>query len=181
MSKQKSTQLFAAMGEFDTPAQLYRACEKVRDAGYRAWDAYSPFPIHGLEKAMGLSSSKVPWIALVCGLLGLGGGFFMEWWTSAVDYPLIISGKPLFSWPAFVPVVFELAVLFAAFGAVIGMLIINRLPQHYHPLFQSEHFARVTDDKFFIAIESSDPKFDAQQTIQFLQSLGAVHTELIEP
>ena len=179
--QKKQTQLFGVLAEFSSPARLYKACEKVRDAGYQAWDAYTPFPVHGLEKAMGLPSSKVPWIVLIGGLIGAGGGLFMQWWMSAVDYPLIISGKPLFSWPAFVPVAFEMGVLFAALGAVFGMLALNRLPQHYHPLFQSKNFERVTDDKFFIAIEAKDPRFDPKDTVEFLTSIGAVQTELIDP
>ncbi len=172
---------YGLLAEFESPAALYKACEKVRDAGYKKWDAYSPFPIHGLEKAMGVPPSKVPWIVLVCGLTGAGGGMLMQWWMSAVDYPLVISGKPLFSWPAFVPVMFELGVLFAAFGAVFGMLALNKLPEYYHPLFRSEAFERVTDDKFFIAIEAKDPKFDLKETKEFLKSIGAVQVEEIEP
>lgn len=179
-TQKKQTELFGVLAEFSSPATLYKACEKVRDAGYKVWDAYTPFPIHGLEKAMGIPASKVPWITLGGGLFGASAGFFMQWWMSAVSYPLVISGKPLLSWPAFIPVTFELGVLFAALGAVVGMLAINRLPQHYHPLFQSKNFERVTDDKFFIAIEASDSKFDTQQTEEFLTSIGAVQTELID-
>lgn len=180
MSTQKQ-ELFGVLAEFDSPGTLYHGCEKVRDAGYKRWDAYTPFPVHGLEKAMGIPNSKVPWIVLIGGLTGASCGFFMQWWMSAVDYPLVISGKPLLSWPAFVPVTFELGVLFAAFGAVFGMLALNRLPQPYHPLFQSENFDRVTDDKFFIAIESSDPQFDAESTAKFLESIGGTNIELIKP
>lgn len=180
MSKQKHN-LFGILAEFESPAKLYHGCEKIRDAGYKKWDAYSPFPVHGLEKAMGLPASKVPWIVLVCGLTGASGGFLMQWWMSAVSYPLVISGKPLLSWPAFVPVTFELGVLFAAFGAVFGMFALNRLPQPYHPLFQSTNFDRVTDDKFFVAIEALDPQFDPKDTAAFLQSIGAVNIELIDP
>lgn len=180
MSKPKH-ELFGILAEFETPATLFHGCEEIRDAGYKKWDAYTPFPVHGLEKAMGLPASKVPWLVLVGGLAGASGGMFMQWWMSAVDYPLVISGKPLFSWPAFVPVTFELGILFAAFGAVFGMLALNRLPQPYHPLFQSKSFERVTDDKFFVAIEARDPQFDPEDTADFLKSIGAVNVELIEP
>ncbi len=177
----KGKEYYGILAEFETPAKLYKACEKVRDSGYKHWDAYTPFPVHGLEKAMGVPPSKVPWIVLVCGLLGAGSGMLMQWWMNAVDYPLVISGKPLFSWPAFIPVTFEMAILFSAFGAVFGMLVLNRLPEYYHPLFRSKAFERVTDDKFFIAIEARDPKFDPDKTGEFLKSIGAVQVELIEP
>lgn len=180
MSKQNN-EYFGVLAEFASPAKLYSGCEQIRDAGYKKWDAYTPFPVHGLERAMGIPNSKVPWISLVLGLTGASSGFFMEWWMSAVDYPLIISGKPLLSWPAFVPVTFELGILFAAFGAVFGMLALNRLPQPYHPLFQSKNFERVTDDKFFVAIEAGDPQFDPKATAEFLESLGATNIELVKP
>jgi len=180
MSTQKQ-ELFGVLAEFETPRTLYHGCEKVRDAGYKRWDAYTPFPVHGLERAMGIPASKVPWITLAGGLTGASLGFFMQWWMSAVDYPLIISGKPLLSWPAFIPVTFELMILFSALGAVFGMLAINRLPQPYHPLFQSKNFERVTDDKFFIAIESRDPQFDSESTAEFLKSIGGTNIEFIEP
>ncbi len=180
MSTQKQ-ELFGVLAEFESPRTLFHGCEKIRDAGYKRWDAYSPFPVHNLEKAMGIPASKVPWIVLAGGLTGASLGFFMQWWISAVDYPLIIAGKPLVSWPAFIPVTFELMVLFSALGAVFGMLALNRLPQPYHPLFQSKNFERVTDDKFFVAIESRDPQFDATSTAEFLESVGAINIELIEP
>lgn len=177
MSNQK---LFGVLAEFETPATLYHACEQVRDAGFKKWDAHTPFPVHGLEKAMGVPDSRVPWIVLVCGLTGATLGMTMQYWMNAVDYTFLISGKPLFSWPAFVPVTFELGVLFSAFGAVFGMFALNRLPQLYHPLFQSERFERVTDDKFFISIESADPNFDSEKTVDFLKSIGALEVELID-
>ncbi len=174
------TELFGVLAEFKSPAEIYHACEKVRDAGYDNWDAHTPFPVHGLDDAMGLSRSKVPFIALVGGLTGCGAALLLQWWTSAVDYKLVIAGKPFFSWPAFVPVCFEVMILFSALGAVLGMLHLNRLPQLYHSLFRSERFERVTDDAFFISIEAIDPKFDADQTAAFLKDIGAVHVELVE-
>lgn len=171
---------FGILAEFESPTALYKACENVRDAGFKHWDAHTPFPVHGLEKAMGLPASKVPWVTLVAGLTGAFLGFAMQWWVNVVDYPIVISGKPHFSWPAFVPVTFELGVLFGAAGAILSMLAFNGLPRFHHPLFQSERFERVTDDKFFISIESADPQFDPQKTAALLSSLGAVHTELIE-
>ena len=171
---------YGVLAEFATPAELYRACERVRDAGFTRWDAHTPFPIHGIEKAMGLRRSKLPWIALVMGLTGVAAGFVLQWWVHTKAYPLVISGKPFFAWPAFIPVTFELGILFAALGAVFGMLALNRLPMHHHPLFQSKVFERVSDDAFFISIESWDPRFDPTATGKMLESFGARSVELVE-
>lgn len=171
---------WGALAQFESAADLYHACEKVRDSGFTSWDAHSPFPVHGLDKAMGLKRSKLPFIVLGAGLTGAGLIFFFQTWISTIAYPLIISGKPYFSWQAFVPVTFEIGVLFAAFAAVFGMMALNGLPMLWHPLFRSRRFERVTDDKFFISIESTDPKFDATQTVEFLREAGATHVELVE-
>jgi hypothetical protein len=171
---------YGLLAEFGSPAALYHACERVRDEGFTRWDAHSPFPVHGLDKAMGLKRSPLPWIVLVMGLAGAALGFALQWWVHSKAYPLVISGKPYFSWPAYVPITFEVAVLFAALGAVLGMFGLNRLPMHHHPLFQSRVFERVTDDAFFISIESWDPRFDAAGTRQLLESLGARNVELLE-
>jgi len=171
---------YGILAEFTTAADLYRACERVRDAGFTRWDAHSPLPVHGIERAMGLRRSPLPWIVLVMGLMGAALGFGLQWWVHAVAYPLVISGKPYLAWPAFIPITFELGVLFAAFGAVLGMLGLNRLPMHYHPLFRSRVFERATDDAFFISIESWDPRFDASATKKLLDSLGARSVELLE-
>jgi hypothetical protein len=175
-----ATRLFGALGEFENPAALYQACEKVRDAGYQDWDSHSPFPIHGIEKAMGISWSKVPWFALVFGLSGAGLGFLLQAWVASVASPLVISAKPLISWPAFIPITFELGVISCAVGTLLGMALINRLPMLYHSLFRSEAFERCSDDAFFISIEAKDSKFDPEQTQQFLRDLGATHVELVE-
>src|SRR5690606_5773073 len=164
----------------ETPADLYHACEKVRDAGYGAWDAYSPFPVHGLEKAMGVQPSVVPWIVCALGFIGAAYGFGVQYWMSAVDYPLIISAKPYNSYPAFVPITFECGILLGSFGAVLGMLGLNRLPQLYHSLFNAKRFSRVTDDRFFIAIEARDPRFDREKTRALLESTGALEVEEVE-
>lgn len=171
---------YGLLAQFATPADLYRACERVRDAGFTRWDAHTPFPVHGLERAMGLRRSPLPWIVLVMGLTGAVAGFSLQWWVHGAAYPLVISGKPYLAWPAYIPITFEVAVLFAALGAVFGMLGLNRLPMHHHPLFQSKVFERVTDDAFFISIESWDPRFDASATGELLQSLGARSVELLE-
>ena len=177
---ENSGKLFGALAEFESASSLYHACEKVRDAKFRRWDAHSPFPIHGIEEAMGLPGSKLGYVVFVMGLMGAGGALLLQWWTNAVDYPFIISGKPLFSWQAFVPICFELMVLFSAFGCFFGMLHFNKLPQYYHSLFRSKRFERVTDDKFFISIEAADPRFDEAKTVQLLKDIGATHVELVE-
>jgi hypothetical protein len=171
---------YGLLAQFATVGDLYHACERVRDEGFTRWDAHTPFPVHGLDKAMGLRRSPLPWIVLAMGLTGLAAGFGLQVWVHSVAYPLVISGKPFFAWPAFVPVAFEVGVLFAALGAVFGMLGLNRLPMHHHPLFQSKVFERVTDDTFFISIESWDPRFDASATPKLLESLGARSVELLE-
>ena len=171
---------YGILARFATPADLFQACERVRDEGFTRWDAHTPFPVHGLEKAMGIGRSPLPWIILAMGLTGAAFGFGLQWWVHSTAYPLVISGKPYFAWPAYIPITFELGVLFAAFGAVLGMLGLNQLPMHYHPLFRSRHFEQVTDDAFFISIESWDPRFDASATGKLLESLGARSVELLE-
>ncbi len=168
---------YGVLARFRNARALYQACEAVRDAGYSRWDALTPFPVHGLEKAMGLKPSKLPFLVLTTGLSGAALGFGLQMWVHMQAYPLIISGKPLFTWPAFVPVTFELGVLGAALGAVVGMFAFNKLPTWHHPLFRSENFARVTDDGLFIAIEAWDPQYDGEGTAEFLSGLGAVEVE----
>ncbi|MCB9507086.1 MAG: DUF3341 domain-containing protein [Myxococcales bacterium] len=171
---------WGVLAEFSSAQQIYHACEQVRDAGFKKWDAYTPFPVHGLDKAQGLPASFLPWIVLVVGLTGTATAIGLQYWVHAIAYPLVISGKPFAAWPAYVPIIFELSVLFSAFAAVFGMLAINRLPMLNHPLFTSERFGRASDDRFFIAIEATDPKFDADRTTAFLQGLGADHVEFVE-
>lgn len=168
---------FGLLAQFATPEALVYACSKVHDEGFTRWDAHSPFPVHGLERAMGLGRSRVSLFVLVLGLAGACLGMLMQWWVSASAYPLVISGKPFFSWPAFVPIMFECGVLGGASGAFLGFLIMARLPRHHHSLFNSERFSRVTDDTFFISIEADDPSYDAGKTPQFLKDLGASHVE----
>lgn len=171
---------YGILARFANARDLYHACIEVRDAGYTKWDAHSPFPVHGLERAMGLRPSRLPFISLAAGLTGAGGGMLLQWWVHTTAYPLVISGKPFFSWPAFVPVTFELGVLFAALGTVLGMLALNQLPMLFHPLFRSKQFERVSDDGMFISIEAWDPRFDANETKRFLERLGAVEVELVD-
>lgn len=178
MSKRKK--MYGLLAEYETPRTLYHACEKVRDAGYVRWDAHTPFPVHGLDKAMGLRQSPLPWIVFFCGMTGAAAGFTLQWWVSTIAYPIIAQGKPYFAMQAFVPVTFEVGILFSAFGAVLGMLGLNKLPQWYHSLFNSEKFKRVTDDRFFISIETSDPKYDRQRTKDLLEGSGALSVEEVE-
>ena len=168
------------LAEFDSVDAVMSAAEKVRDAGYRKWDVHSPFPIHGIDDAMNIRPSILPWIVLTGGLFGLGGGLLMQWYMMAHDYKYMISGKPYFSLPAFVPVIFECTILCAAFAAVFGMLLLNKLPMHYNPMFKSERFRRATDDRFFIAIDATDPNFDATRTRELLESLKPLALEAFE-
>jgi len=172
--------LWGLLAEFSDAAELIAAARRVRQAGYTRWDSYAPFAVHGLDDAMGIDKTVLPKIVFTGGLLGCLSGLALQWWTNAVDYPFLVSGKPLFGLPAAVPVAFELTILLAAFGAFFGMLGLNRLPQLYHPLFTSERFRRVTNDRFFIAIEASDPKFDREATRRFLEELGSLAVEEVE-
>ena len=164
---------FALVAHYGTPAALYHACEKFREGGYRKFDAHTPFPVHGLEKAMGVGPSRVPWIVLVCGIAGGVLGIVMQWWTSVVDYPMIIAGKPFFAWQAYVPITFELTILLSAFGAFFGMWGLNLLPRFYHPVLKHPSFHRATDDLFFISVETTDPKYDPRATRKIFEQTGA--------
>ncbi|HOX24699.1 MAG TPA: DUF3341 domain-containing protein [Candidatus Krumholzibacteria bacterium] len=169
--------LWGLLVEFEDPRRLVAACARVRDAGYRRWDAHTPFPIHGMDEAMGLRGTRLPWIILGGGVTGLGAALLMIWWMNAVDYPFVIAGKPLFGLPAAVPVAFELTVLLSAFAAFFGMWLSNGLPRLHHPLFGSERFRRATSDRFFIVIEAADPQFDRARTRTLLESLGGTVVE----
>jgi len=166
------TNLHGLVAEFDDVAGIVNAARRAREAGFTRFEVYSPFPIHGIERAMGLGATRLPWLVLGAGLTGMGGAFLLQWWTNAVDYPFRISGKPLFGVPAAIPIVFEVTVLFAAFTAFFGMLLLNRLPQHHHPIFENERFRRASDDGFFLAVEAADPRFDSAATRAFLASLS---------
>jgi molybdopterin-containing oxidoreductase family membrane subunit len=172
-----ATGRYGLLAEFTSPALLYRACESVRDAGFSRWDAHTPFPVHGLERAMGLSRSRLPWIVFVLAMGGALGGFLLQTWVHSLEYPSVISGKPLFAWPAYIPVTFELAVLGGALGAVLGMFHLNRLPRHHHPVFEAPAFERASDDRFFISIEAQDPRFDHSATPELLRRAGAARLE----
>jgi Protein of unknown function (DUF3341) len=169
--------LHGLLGEFDSPQQLMDAAKKTREAGYRRIDAFVPFPVEGLSHALGLGRKHdlVPLLTLIGGLGGGLTGFFFQVWVNVSSYPLNIAGRPLNSWPAFIPVTFELTVLGASTFAVFGMLALNKLPQPHHPLFNVQRFKHASTDGFFLCIESHDPKFHLQETARFLQSINARH------
>ena len=171
---QLSPAIYGLLAEFDTPGDLVHAAEQAYAAGYRKFDAYSPFPIEEASEAVGFHKSRVPLIVLVGGLLGGASGFGLQYWINVISYPLNIGGKPYDSWPAFIVPTFELTILFAGLCGVFGMFALNGLPMPYHPLFHSERFSLVTRDKFFLCVEAADPKFDLDGTQRFMQSLQPV-------
>ena len=164
--------IYGLMAEFDDPQSLVTAAEKARHEGYRSMDAYSPFPIEELHEALGSEHTRLPLIVLIGGIAGCLGGYALEYWTQVIAYPLNIGGKPFHSWPAFIPVTFECTILVAALSAVLGMLALNGLPQPYHPVFNVPRFALASRNRFFLCIESVDPKFDLEGTRRFLETLG---------
>ncbi len=168
----RKTHIYGLLAEFDGPEHLVDATRSVRQAGYRKVDAFSPYPIDELADALHFRDLKTPMIVLIGGIVGCIIGYGLQYYVAVVAYPLNIGGKPLNSWPAFVPVTFEMIILIAALAAVFGMLILNGLPMPYHPLFNVSRFSRVTQDGFFLCIEAADPKYNYESTRQFLQSLG---------
>ena len=169
------------MAEFDSPTALVEAATKARLAGYRKMDAYSPIPIHEMDEALGLRRTRLPLLVLIGGILGGTGGFALESWVSAIAYPINVGGRPLISWPQFIPVTFETTVLGAALTAFFGMWALNKLPQPYHPVFNVEAFTRASTDRFFLVIEAADPRFDRDATGQFLENLHPLGVSEVAP
>jgi hypothetical protein len=167
-----STPVYGLLAEFEDPNALVSAAHEAHAHGYRRMDAYSPFPIEELHEALGEGHSRLPLIVLIGGIVGCLGGYALQYWTSAVAYPMNISGKPFHSWPAFIPVTFECTILAAALSAVLGMLALNGLPQPYHPVFSVPRFALASRNRFFLCIEARDPLFDVEETRRFLDTLG---------
>lgn len=172
--------LYGVMAEFENPTDLVAAARRIYAAGYRRINGYSPYPIEELSEAIGFTHTSLPLIVFIGGLIGAVGGFFMQYWMEVIDYPLNVGGKPYNSWPAFIPITFETTVLCAAFAAVLGMLVLNKLPQPYHPVFNVPNFAMATRDRFFLAVEANDPKFDHAEVVALLKSLGALEVNDVE-
>jgi hypothetical protein len=168
------------LAEFDKPDALMHAAEKMRDAGYQKWDVHTPYPLHGMDAAMGLGDSRLGWLVLVMALTGLASATALMVWANGYEYPIIIGGKPPISLPSMVPICFELTILFSALGTFFGMLAFNQLPKHNHPVFESARFKAFSTDKFFISVEAIDPQFDVSHTRRFLESLHPAHVELVE-
>jgi hypothetical protein len=175
-----SSPIYGLMAEFENPEQLVKATERAYETGYRKMDAYTPFPVEEVAEAMHFHNTGVPPLVLVGGLVGAFSGFLIQVIGSAYDYPLNVGGRPLYSWPAFIPVTFEAGILIAAFAAVIGMLVLNGLPRPYHPVFNAPNFERVSEDRFFLCIEAKDPKFEQASTRAFLESLGPQQVSEVE-
>jgi hypothetical protein len=175
----ESKPVYGIVAEFSDPGALLHAAERVHKAGFRHFDTHSPFPIHGMDRAMGMGQAKVGYFTLGGGITGFALAYWLQWWTGGVDYPLNISGKPFFAVEPSIPIIFELTVLFSAFGAVIGMLALNGLPRPFNPLFYSRNFERVSDDAFFLHIAASDRKFNEDDAAALLEELGGFNVEII--
>lgn len=171
------TPLWGLLAEFETPEQLLHAARRAYKEGYRQLDAYSPFPVPDLAESIGFRRDSVPLLCLIGGLIGGGGAYILQYWINVIAFPINVGGRPLHSWPSFIPVTFEMTVLFASFGAFFGMWALNRLPQPYHPLFNSENFSAASRDRFFLCIMTADPLFELDATREFLLSLKAHSVE----
>jgi hypothetical protein len=175
-----SDKVYAVMGEFSDPHDLVDAGRKIREMGYTKLDALSPFPVHGIDDAIGIPYSKLGWIVICVGLLGTLSAQLLIWWCGAVNFPLVIGGKPLFDVTFSIPITFELTVLFSAFAAFLGMWALNGLPRLYHPALNYRNANRISDDRFVLVIEANDPQFDAHRTAEHLRSVGADTVEVVE-
>jgi hypothetical protein len=175
------SQLYGLMAEFRTPEEIIVAAEKARDEGYRMIDAYTPFPVDGLAQAIGFKKNKMPLITLLGGIAGGALAYWLQYYASVLNYPLNIGGRPYHSWPAFIPVTFELTILGAAFAAVFGMLLMNGLPKPYHPVFNCPEFSRASSDRFYLCVQSCDPLFDLVYTRRFLDSIAFERVYEVQP
>jgi hypothetical protein len=173
--------LYGLLAEFEKPDDVVVAAEKTRSAGYKNVEAYSPFPVEGLAEALGFHRSRLPLVVFIGALLGLCGGYFLQYYAAVIDYPLRIGGRPFHSWVAFIPITFECTILIAGLSAVIGMLALNRLPAPHHPLFNVKRFEGASRNRFFLCIESTDPRFDPVETKKHLESLGPAAVHEVEP
>ena len=171
---------YGLIAEFDSAAAILHAAEKVRDAGFRRWDVFTPFPVHGMDKAMGVKNSMVGWFSFIGGVTGYTGGMLMIWYMNAYDYAIPVGGKPMFSPFSAFPPSYELTILLGSFGALLGMLFLNRLPRLHHPLLKHQRFALATHDRFFIVIESDDPKYSETETRQLLAAAGSRQIEEVK-
>jgi Protein of unknown function (DUF3341) len=171
--------IYAVMGEFDNPEDLVAGGRKIREMGYTRLDAMTPFPVHGIDAALGIPYSKLGWIVICCGLTGTATALLLQWWCGTINYPLVIGGKPLFDFTFSIPITFELTVLFSAFASLLGMLGLNGLPKLYHPSMNYRQAHRATDDKFLLVVEADDPKFDAEETAAHMKSVGAQTVEVV--
>jgi len=178
---QPTSSLFGLGAEFSSAGALLKAAKKIHSLGFRKWDVYSPFPIHGMDHAMGFQRSRVSLFSLIGGCTGLSVAFILIYYTSAINYPLIVQGKPYFALEPSLPIFFELTILLTAFGTVIGLLLLTLLPRLHHPVFNWDRFQRATDDGFFLVLESTDPRFDTISSRQLLQGIGGLHiTEIFQ-
>lgn len=168
----KTTPIYGMMAEFDSASDLVAAARRTHEAGYRKIDAYSPFPVEELAEAIGFHSNRVALVTLIGAIIGGLSGYLMQYWMNGVNYPVIVGGKPPHSWPAFIPITFEMTILFGGICAVLGMLALNGLPMPYHPVFNVPRFAMATKDRFFLIVFSTDSKYNPAGTRQFLESLG---------
>jgi ActD protein len=173
--------IYGLMAEFDSPEALLEAGRRAFAEGFRRMDAYSPFPVDGLAEAIGFPRTRVPLIVLIGGIAGCVGGFWLQYWVSVIDYPINIGGRPLNSWPSFIPVTFELTILLAALAAFFGVLALNRLPMPYHPVFNVERFELASRNRFFLCIEAADTNFELERTRRFLDEIGSLGTYEVEP
>jgi hypothetical protein len=173
--------IYGLMAEFDTPEALLEAARRAHAEGYRQMDGYSPFPVEGLAEAIGFHRTWLPFVVLLGGIIGGLGGYFLQYYVAVIEYPLNVGGRPFHSWPAFIPVTFEMTVLIAALAAVLGMLALNGLPMPYHPVFHVPRFDLASRNLFFLCIEATDPRFDRDTTRRFLEGLGAREVSEVAP